>query len=123
MFSSGEIDILVKQIINQLGQVKDQPGQELSQASQTCDGAVDGTDSKTSSGDTKIPLTAQKILVLLGLIGGVLEINSVLVSKDQRVEILLVGALKRPTRLDKMLAEIGSMPFDDVMRAIMNRLG
>jgi hypothetical protein len=123
MLSSGDMDSLVKQIINQLGQVKDTPSREFDRAGQAGDSAADCIGSNTSSSDTKIPLKAQTILVLLGLIGGILEVHSVLVDTDQNVEILLIGSLKRPTRLDKRLDIIGNMPFDDVLKAIMNRLG
>lgn len=66
-------------------------------------------------------LTPQRILVILGLVAGVLEVRSVLIDRDQVIQIVLDGTLKRRTRLDKMLDEIGEMPFDDVLRAIMNR--
>ncbi len=66
-------------------------------------------------------LQPQKLLVILGLLAGVLEVDSILVDRDQVVQILLEGSLRRKTKLDKMLDEIGEMPFDDVLRAIINR--
>ncbi len=58
----------------------------------------------------------------MGLLAGVLEVQSVLIDRDQIVDILLEGSLKRKTRLDKMLDEIGDMPFDEVLEAIMGRV-
>ena len=46
-----------------------------------------------------------------------------LVDKDQTFQFVLPGNLKRPTRLDKMIGEIGKMPFDDVLRAVIDKLG
>jgi hypothetical protein len=123
MLSSGDMDSLVKQILDQLGQVKDTPSGELAQAGQAGGSAAGCTGSNTSSNNPKIPLKTQDILVILGLASGVLHTHSVLVDTDQNIEILLLGSLKRPTRLDKCLDIIGNMPFDDVLKAIMNRLG
>lgn len=78
---------------------------------------------KSASDNKSTPplLTPQKFLVILGLLGGVLEVRSVLIDRNQRVEVVLDGSLKRKTKLDKMLDEIGTMPFDDVLRAIIGR--
>ena len=63
-----------------------------------------------------------RALVILGLLGGVLDISSILVTRDQLIQIRLDGSLKRKTKLDKMLDEIGAMPFEDVMRAMLDKL-
>lgn len=121
MFSSGEMDNLINQVINQLGQKK-------KPASQTDVGVASGEPCGGAGGSTggatpRIPITASEILVVLGLLGGVLEVSSVLVDKNQIIEFVLTGSLKRPTRLDKMMDEIGKMPFDDVLKAVFDRLG
>lgn len=67
----------------------------------------------------KITLTPSQLLVVAGLLGGVFQVISVLVDKDQTVQIVLSGSLKRKTEMDKMLDSIGSMSFDDVMKAII----
>jgi len=70
----------------------------------------------------KLPLlTPQKILVILGLLAGVLEVSSIAVDKDQVIEILLEGSLRRRTKLDQLLDEIGEMPFDEVLNSIIRR--
>ncbi|OPY55727.1 MAG: hypothetical protein A4E55_02460 [Pelotomaculum sp. PtaU1.Bin035] len=110
MFSPEQFDGLLEQIISQLGQ-----------------GKVNSQDTHTNSGccvgKKKPPvLTPQKVLVILGLIRGVLEVRSVLIDRNQSIEILLDGSLRRRTRLDKILDEIGNMPFDDVLRSLLGRL-
>jgi hypothetical protein len=45
-----------------------------------------------------------------------------LVDRDQIVQIVLEGSLKKKTELEKMLDEIGSMPFDEVVKAMLERL-
>lgn len=64
-------------------------------------------------------LTPPKLLIIAGLLAGVFEVDSVLADRDQNVEVVLVGALKRPTQLDQVMEQIGKMPFDQVMRSIM----
>jgi hypothetical protein len=51
-----------------------------------------------------------------------LDIDSVLVDRRQEVQIVLVGSLKQKTSLEKTLDEIGSMPFDEVLKAMVGRL-
>ncbi|MCL6589302.1 MAG: hypothetical protein K6U80_05035 [Firmicutes bacterium] len=66
-----------------------------------------------------INLTPAQILIIAGFLAGVLEVTSVLVDKDQAVQIVLSGSLKRPTQLDQVMEQIVKMPFDQVMRSIM----
>ena len=86
-----------------------------------------GDDSGNSPGcsgkNKKITLTPAKILVLLGILGGVFEVNSLLVDKDQVVQVLLVGSLKRKTKMDSLLDNLGPMTFDEIMQAVMDRFG
>jgi hypothetical protein len=112
VFSSDDYNVLVEQMMTLFGPSKGQSPQNIS--SSCC------KDKKNINRGFK--LSPQKVLVILGLIAGVLEVRSVLVDRDQAVQILLDGSLKRKTRLDKMLDEIGSMPFDEVLKAIMGRL-
>jgi hypothetical protein len=59
------------------------------------------------------------ILVIAGLLGGVLQVDSILVDREQTVQIVLSGSLKRKSEIDKMLDGMGSMSFDEAMRAII----
>lgn len=87
-----------------------------------CHGNQGKNGSKNSSAGNGLNITPSKALVIAGLIGGVLEVDSVLVDKDQTLEITLQGSLKQKTQLDKMLEQIGGMPFDEVMKALLDRL-
>ncbi|WP_159426248.1 hypothetical protein [Desulfolucanica intricata] len=50
-----------------------------------------------------------------------MEVESILVDRSQVIEILLTGLLRRKTKSDKMLDEIGTMPFDEVWRSLLRR--
>ncbi len=74
-------------------------------------------------------LTPSQTLVIAGILGGVLSVDSVLVGRGQRVEILLVGSLKSgdgdgndSSELENMLDQIGNKSFDEVVKAMINRL-
>lgn len=124
MFTSNAMDSLLQQLISRLGQGKDQAGQASYSTKQTNQEAKKFQGCGTSNGTKNrgVPLPPQKLLVILGLLSGALEVTAVQVDKDQTVEFLLAGTLKRPTRLDKILDEIGRMPFDDVLKAVLDRL-
>jgi hypothetical protein len=84
-----------------------------------------GKKSNGNGGDeekNKLSLTPANALVIGGLLGGVLEVESVLIDKDQTVQIILEGSLRQKTQLEKMLDQIGSKPFDEVVKAMLERL-
>lgn len=116
MFSSGELNNLLEQIVSQFGQGMDN-STKITPAKST-----GGYKCKQTNKRKAPVITPQKALVILGLLAGVLEVQSVLIDRDQIVDILLEGSLKRKTRLDKMLDEIGDMPFDEVLEAIIGRV-
>jgi hypothetical protein len=64
-------------------------------------------------------LLPPELLVIAGVVCGVLKVDSVLVNRNQGVEILLIGSLKRTTQLDKVMQQIGKMPFDQVVKSIV----
>jgi len=119
MFSSSELSALLEQVRTQLGQNAVFPIQNASSNKTKSCGNNNGKDANVLN----IPnITPQKVLVIAGLLGGVLEVRSILVDRDQTIEILLDGSLRRKTKLDKILDEIGKMPFDDVLRAVLGRV-
>lgn len=85
--------------------------------------------SQSSSSDSKNPLyslSPSKALVIVALLSGVLDVYSILVDREQTVQILLEGSLKQKDSGDQelanMLDSIGGKSFDDVVRALINRL-
>lgn len=62
------------------------------------------------------------LLVIAGILGGALDVNSIRVDKDQNVDISLSGTLKKKTQLEKMMDQIGQMPFDEVLKVMLDRI-
>lgn len=82
----------------------------------------DNDGGKSSDDNLFLGLNPSQLLVIAGLIGGVLQVDSVLVDRNQAIQIVLSGSLKRKTQLDIIMEQIGKMPFDQVMAAIMNNV-
>lgn len=111
MFSADELDNLTEQIMAQL------KTEFFAQDAPSKGNKDDGSNKK------KVPkLSLESALVILGLFEGLLEVSSILFHRDQHVEILLIGSLRRKTRLDKMLDKLGAMSFDNVLRAFVGRV-
>ena len=88
-----------------------------------CEEDNDGdNNNEKKKNNNKLSLTPSQILVISGLLGGVLHVDSVLVDRDQHIQIILEGSLKRKTELEKMMDQIGKMPFDEVLKAMLERL-
>lgn len=78
--------------------------------------------SSDSSNSLLSQLTPSKILVIAGLLGDALTVDSISVDRDQNIEIVLIGSLKQKTQLEKVMDQVGKLPFDEVMKSIIGRL-
>lgn len=121
MFSPEQLNSLIREISSRLG------SQQCAGGGKNHAGGCGGGNSALCGGGDSgscnpITLTATQLIVIAGILGGVLAVDSVLVDRDQIVQIVLEGSLKRKTELDKMLDKMGSMPFDDVLKAMLERL-
>lgn len=50
---------------------------------------------------------------------GALEVSSISVGRDQIAEVSLVGSLRRPTQMEKIMNQIGKCSFEEVIQAIL----
>lgn len=101
----------------------------LSRLNRQSDGNRQNSQSGKNNGqkDTgaRPPINPSQALIIAGLLGGVLEVESILVDRDQTVQFILTGSLKQKaekTEMEKLMDQIGSLPFDEVMKAIVGRL-
>jgi len=104
--SKDPMDLFLKNLMEQLG-IKE----EYENVKKACGNKACGN----------VNLTSSQILVIVGLLGGVLNVDSVLIDKNQEIQIVLVGSLKRKTQLDKMMDQMGGLPFDEVMKSLLGR--
>ncbi len=110
MFSPDQLDILMKEAMAELGK-HDLKGQGKIGRKNNLVG-VNGR------------LTTAQAMVILGILAGSLNVFSVLVDADQVVSVVLRGTLKKEEKneIDNIVAQIGNLPFDDVMKAMLKRI-
>lgn len=88
----------------------------------TSSGISKKSDKKECSGGTPNSINPSQAIIIGGLLAGVLEVTSVLVDRNQTVQIVLSGSLKKKTELEILLDQIGSRPFDEVIKTMLGRL-
>ncbi|HOP74960.1 MAG TPA: hypothetical protein PLC07_07875 [Bacillota bacterium] len=62
---------------------------------------------KKSESDKDVKLAPLQLLIILGLLEGILEVDAMSIDKKQIVVIELKGSLKGHTELEKLFAEMG----------------
>ncbi len=83
----------------------------------------DCKDQKSNNVKKKLlSLTPAEIMVISGIVVDVLFVESLTVNRNQQMQIVLGGSLKRKTELEKTLDEIGQKPFDEVLKALLGRM-
>jgi len=83
---------------------------------------IDGQGGDKDGSKKRPVINPSTALVVIGLLSGVLQVDSVLVDREQTVQFVLSGSLKQKTQLEKVMDQIGAMPFDEVMKAFLGRL-
>ncbi len=71
-----------------------------------------------NDGQGCISLNPTQLLIIAGLLTGVLDVEAVQISRDQSIDIVLTGTLKRKTQLDMIMSQIGKLPLDQVIKMI-----
>jgi hypothetical protein len=87
-------------------------------------GSGDGSSSGNgrAQGPSAGKLSPQQIAVILALLSNSLFVQSLLVDKDQTVQIVLEGSLKRKSRMDMLLDELSKMSMGELMDSLKGRL-
>lgn len=81
-----------------------------------------GKSSKRNSSSKPLKLSPQQIAVVAALLTNSLIVQSILIDKDQTVEIVLQGTLRRKTRMDDLLEELQDMSVGDILDSIKNQI-
>lgn len=114
MFSSEYINLLLKNIVKDMDLTGNSQKDKLH-------GNNDGNEDPQKKKENSINITTSQALVILGLLAGVLEPISILIDRNQTVQIILSGSLKEETQLEKIMDQVRKMPFDEVMRALLRQ--
>lgn len=122
MYTSEQLDVLLQEALAGLG--INNNSSDNTYNNNVSSNRYSSNSNKKSKG---LSLTPAQALVLAGILGGSLTVFSVLVDADQNINIVLNGSLKRKgnsndDQLDKMMAKLGRVPFDDIVAAMVRRL-
>jgi hypothetical protein len=64
--------------------------------------------------------TPQQLAVVAGLLSNALSVDSIMIDKDQKIEIVLGGSLRKKTKMDRLLGEMSELSIGELMDSIKN---
>ncbi|WP_413379646.1 hypothetical protein [Alkalihalobacillus sp. 1P02AB] len=76
---------------------------------------------KESFDKNKYKLSPNEIAVITALLTKALTVQSILIDREQTVQILLEGSLKKRSELDKLIDEIRDVPIGDFIASLLNQ--
>ncbi|MCE5173585.1 hypothetical protein LQV63_30615 [Paenibacillus profundus] len=65
-------------------------------------------------------LTIDQIAVIAALLTNSLKVQSILVDRDQAVEVLLIGSLRKKTQMDQLVEQISDLSIGDFLDSLNN---
>ncbi|MCM3341778.1 MULTISPECIES: hypothetical protein [unclassified Paenibacillus] len=65
-------------------------------------------------------LTVDQIAVIAALLTNSLKVQSILVDRDQAVEVLLIGSLRKKTQMDQLVEQISDLSIGDFLDSLNN---
>ncbi|KMK74787.1 hypothetical protein [Alkalihalobacillus pseudalcaliphilus] len=66
-------------------------------------------------------LSPNELAVIAALITKALTVQSILIDREQNIQILLEGSLKKRSELDRIIDEIRDVPIGDFISSLMNQ--
>ena len=66
-------------------------------------------------------LGTSEVLIIVALITGTLKFAGIEIDRRQNVFVILSGSLRKRTKLDKMMDEVGQQPFEQVLATLLAR--
>lgn len=114
MFSSNQFEPLLKEIMDRFSS-----GGRMKGGNKNSGNGY--SNNSSSQQGSHIQITPSQALVIAGILGGVLQVDSLLMDRKQAIEIRLVGSLHQKTELEKNLDGLGKASVDEVLQALISR--
>ena len=77
---------------------------------------------KPAAGAAKPPkLSPQQLAVVIGLLTNALSVESVLLDKDQTIQIVLEGSIRKKTKADRVAAALDDVSVGELFAALLRR--
>ncbi|MVP01344.1 hypothetical protein [Paenibacillus lutrae] len=84
-------------------------------------GNGNGNGKKGKKKASSAQLTPQQIAVVVGLLTNALEVLSVLIDKDQNIQIVLQGSIRKKTKADRLAEELDEVSVGDLIEAFIRK--
>ncbi|MBN3522305.1 hypothetical protein [Paenibacillus apiarius] len=65
-------------------------------------------------------LSVEQIAVIAALLTNSLKVQSILVDRNQVVEVLLTGSLRKKTQMDQLIEQISDLSIGDLLESLNN---
>lgn len=66
-----------------------------------------------------LQLSPEQIAIVTAILINALEVQSILLDRDQTLQILLIGDLGKKTESDEFIQEVGGMTFVDLVNSMV----
>ena len=77
---------------------------------------------KRGTGAASSPrLSPQQLAVVIGLLTNALSVESVLLDKDQTIQIVLEGSIRKKTKADRVAAALDDVTVGELFAALLRR--
>lgn len=65
-------------------------------------------------------LTPNQVAVIAALLTNALHVQSILIDKDQTIQVLLEGSLRQKSELDKLVDQVRDVPVGEFISSLLN---
>lgn len=69
----------------------------------------------------KTKLSPQQLAVVVGLLTNSLDVTSLLIDKNQRIEIVLEGSIRKKTKADRVAEELNDISVSELIDAYLRK--
>jgi hypothetical protein len=69
----------------------------------------------------KNKLSPQQLAVVVGLLTDSLDVISLLIDKDQRIQIVLEGSIRKKTKADRVAQELNDISVSELINAYLRK--
>ncbi|NEU29668.1 hypothetical protein GN156_02620 [bacterium LRH843] len=69
----------------------------------------------------KKQLSPDNLAVIAALLTNALVVQSVLINRDQTIEVLLSGSLKQKSEIDKLVEQVKNVPVGEFLNSLLNK--
>ncbi|MDO7908047.1 hypothetical protein Q5741_16665 [Paenibacillus sp. JX-17] len=66
-------------------------------------------------------LSPQQIAVIVGLLANVLDVDSILLDRNQQIQIVLTGSIRKKNKADRIAEELDNISVAELINAFLRK--